>query len=55
MRSPAKEIFPRIDCILRDLKPENMLICANGYTKITDLGFAKRLGSDARYFNKNRR
>jgi serine/threonine protein kinase len=27
--------------IYRDLKPENLLICPDGYLKITDFGFAK--------------
>ena len=29
--------------IYRDLKPENLLICDNGYLKITDFGFAKEV------------
>merc|ERR1719193_2764646 len=28
--------------IYRDLKPENLLISAKGYLKITDFGFAKK-------------
>jgi len=46
----AFEYLHNLDIVYRDLKPENMLICASGYTKITDLGFAKRLGSDMRTY-----
>jgi len=30
-----------MDIVYRDLKPENMLINADGYLKLTDFGFAK--------------
>jgi len=46
----AFEYLHSLDIIYRDLKPENMLICASGYTKVTDLGFAKRLGSEMRTY-----
>ena len=35
--------------IYRDLKPENLLICANGYIKVADFSFVKRLRGGKTY------
>ncbi|CAG9315419.1 unnamed protein product [Blepharisma stoltei] len=37
------EYLHRMNIIYRDLKPENLLIAADGYLKLTDFGFAKRV------------
>jgi len=39
----ALEYLQKMDVAFRDLKPENMLICSNGFIKLTDFGFAKRV------------
>jgi len=39
----AFEYFHSKDLIYRDLKPENVLVCDNGYVKITDFGFMKKI------------
>jgi len=37
------EYMHALDFIYRDLKPENLLLDRNGYLKITDFGFAKKV------------
>lgn len=37
------EYLHYMDIIYRDLKPENLLIGSDGYLKVTDFGFAKRI------------
>lgn len=35
--------------IYRDLKPENLMMCTNGYLKLVDMGTAKKLKIERRY------
>lgn len=43
----ALEYLHANDVIYRDLKPENILIANNGYLKLTDFGFAKKISTYA--------
>ncbi|KAL7671394.1 hypothetical protein ACOME3_006292 [Neoechinorhynchus agilis] len=37
------EYLHYLDIVYRDLKPENLLISSDGYVKVTDFGFAKKI------------
>lgn len=39
----ALEYLHRLNIVYRDLKPENLLLDAEGHMKITDFGFSKKL------------
>ena len=39
----------KVQIVYRDLKPENLLISKDGHVKITDFGFAKKIGNGKTY------
>mmetsp|Transcript_22269 Transcript_22269/g.44181 ORF Transcript_22269/g.44181 Transcript_22269/m.44181 type:complete len:750 (-) Transcript_22269:1338-3587(-) len=45
----AFEFMHEHNFVYRDLKPENLLLDAQGYLKITDFGFAKNVGDELTY------
>ena len=39
----AIESVHKLNCIHRDLKPDNVLICADGHVKLSDFGLSKKI------------
>ena len=50
----AIESVHKLDCIHRDLKPDNVLIDADGHIKLSDFGLSKKLDVDNRFQNEIR-
>jgi serine/threonine protein kinase len=47
----AIEHLHQMEVIYRDLKPENVLVDANGHVKLTDFGYSKQLRRNERSYS----
>ena len=48
----ALECVHSMNCMYRDLKPENCLVDEKGHLKMADFGFAKEVNKNGRLFSK---